>query len=467
MENTIKQNQIHHNQVHQNTEQRLERLLEAIDEGSLQQLKHMLSAMHPAEIAHFLESSPITKRRIVWDLIDIENEGEILIEVCDEVRSTLVDEMKTDELLESVKNLDVDDIADILQSLPESLIKETLSGMDRQQRKRVETVLAYDENTAGGMMDTATLTTRANVSVDVVLRYLRLQDDLLPLTDSLFIIDKYENYLGVLPISKLLTNQPEQMVSNIIEESPAIDANMASTEVAQLFEDHNYVSAPVVNEEGKLLGRITIDDVVDVIRDESEQSMMSMAGLDGEEDLFAPVLSSVKRRALWLGTNLLTAFLAAWVISQFSRTIEEAVALAFLMGIVPSMGGIAGSQTLTLVIRSLALGQISKANTQSLLNNEMLLGLINGIIWALIVFAISAFAFDDTSIGIVIGMAMFLNLLIAPLVGVTLPIILRKFGIDPALAGSVLLTTATDVVGYAAVLGLATLLLPYLRSIIG
>ena len=461
------ENQVQQNQVHQNTEQRLDLLSQVADTGSLEQLQRMLSAMHPAEIAHFLESSPIARRHIVWDLIDIKSEGEILIEVSDEVRNNLLEEMESDELLESVRNLDVDDIADILQSLPESLIKETLNGMDRQQRERVEAVLAYDEDTAGGMMDTETLTTRANVSVDVVLRFLRLQDDLLPLTDSLFIIDKYNNYVGILPVSKLLTSQPEQMVKDIFEESPAIDALMASNEVAQLFEDRNYVSAPVVDEHGRLIGRITIDDVVDVIRDESEQSMMSMAGLDGEEDLFAPVLSSVKRRALWLGTNLLTAFLAAWVISQFSRTIEEAVALAVLMGIVPSMGGIAGSQTLTLVIRSLALGQISKANTRSLLNNEMLLGLINGIIWALIVFAISALAFNDTSIGIVIGIAMLLNLLIAPLVGVTLPILLRKLGIDPALAGSVLLTTATDVVGYTAVLGLATLLLPYLRTLLG
>jgi len=422
--------------------------------------------MHPAEIAHFLESSPIARRHVVWDLIDIKSEGEILTEVSDEVRHTLLNEMESGELLESVIDLNVDDIADILQSLPESLIAETLNGMDRQQRERVEAVLAYDEDTAGGMMDTETLTTRANVSVDVVLRYLRLQDDLLPLSDSLFIIDKYNNYLGVLAISKLLTSQPDQMIRDIFDDSPAIDALMASHEVAQLFEDRNYVSAPVVDEYGKLIGRITIDDVVDVIRDESEQSMMNMAGLDGEEDLFAPVLSSVKRRALWLGTNLLTAFLAAWVISQFSRTIEEAVALAVLMGIVPSMGGIAGSQTLTLVIRSLALGQINKTNTRSLLKNEMLLGLINGFIWALIVFAISTFAFKDTSIGIVIGIAMLLNLLIAPLVGVTLPIILRRLGIDPALAGSVLLTTATDVVGYMAVLGLATLFLPYLRTLL-
>lgn len=454
--------------VHQNTEQRLEKLSQAIDAGSLDQLKKLLNAMHPAEIAHFLESTPISRRHYIWDLVNKDYEGEVLIELSEEVRANLVDDMESEELLETVKNLEVDDIADLLQSLPEKLIVETLNGMDRQQRMRVEAVLAFDEDSAGGMMDTQALTTRANVSVDVVLRYLRLQDELLPLSDSLFIIDQFGKYLGILPISKLLTSQPDDMVSDImITDVPAIAADMESHEVAQLFEDRNYVSAPVVDNEGNLLGRITIDDVVDVIRDESEKSMMSMAGLAKEEDLFAPVFSSVKRRALWLGTNLLTAFLAAWVISQFAETIEAAVALAVLMGIVPSMGGIAGSQTLTLVIRSLALGQISSSNTSSLINNELLLGLINGIIWALIVFAISAIAFNDTSIGIIIGIAMLLNLLVAPLVGVILPIILRKLGIDPALAGSVLLTTATDVVGYAAVLGLATLLLPYLRTVFG
>lgn len=456
------------NQVHQNTEERLERLSEAIESGSLFQLQRMINAMHPAEIAHFLESSPPNRRQFIWELINTKTEGEVLIELGEEVRSSLVDEMESHDLIKSVKNLDVDDVADLLQSLPESLIQETLDGMGRQQRERVEAVLGYHEDTAGGMMDTQTVTTRANVSIDVVLRYLRIQDDLPSHTDSLFIIDQFGRYVGVLSIAKLLTSQPESTVSEIMTtDYPAISASMASTEVAQLFEDRDYVSAPVVDGDGKLLGRITIDDVVDVIRDEGEHSMMSMAGLDEEEDLFAPVLSSVKRRALWLGTNLLTAFMAAWVIAQFAETIETAVALAVLMGIVPSMGGIAGSQTLTLVIRGIALGQIVKSNTRSLITKELLLGLINGVVWSFIVFAISAVAFHDTSIGIVIGIAMFLNLLIAPLAGVLLPIFLRRSGIDPALAGSVLLTTATDVVGYTAVLGLATLLLPFIRSFLG
>jgi len=456
------------NQVHQNTEERLERLSEAVESGSLFKLQRMMNAMHPAEIAHFLESSTPSRRQFLWELVDIDNEGEVLVELGEEVRASLVDEMESDDIIKSVKNLDVDDVADLLQSLPESLIKETLDGMSRQQRERVEAVMGYDEDTAGGMMDTQAVTTRANVSVDVVLRYLRMQDELPSHTDSLFIIDQFGRYVGILTIARLLTTQPDLMVSEIMStDYPAISANMASSEVAQLFEDRDYVSAPVVDDHGKLLGRITIDDVVDVIRDEGEHSMMSMAGLDEEEDLFSPVLSSVKRRALWLGTNLLTAFMAAWVIAQFAETIEAAVALAVLMGIVPSMGGIAGSQTLTLVIRGIALGQIVKSNTGSLISKELMLGLINGVFWAFIVFIISAFAFDDTSIGVVIGIAMFINLLIAPLAGVLLPIFLRKAGIDPALAGSVLLTTATDVVGYAAVLGLATLLLPFIRSILG
>lgn len=453
------------NQLHQNTEQRLERLSNAIESGSLTQLQGMLNAMHPAEIAHLLESSPPTRRRYLWDLIDAENEGETLIELGEEARASLIDEMESGELVEAVKDLDVDDVADFLQGLPNRVIEQTLSSMSRQQRERVEAVLGYDEDTAGGMMDTEIITTRANVSVDVVLRYLRMQDKLPSHADSLIIIDKYDKFIGVLSISELLVNQPDVRVEDIMDsKQPAIPASMSSTEVASLFEDRNLISAPVVDQDSSLLGRITIDDVVDVIRDESEHSMMGMAGLNEEEDLFAPVIPSVKRRALWLGTNLLTAFLAAWVINQFTETLESAIALVVLMSIVPSMGGIAGSQTLTLVIRGIALGQIGKSNMRSLLIKELLLGLINGIVWAIVVFLISVLFFDDVSIGIVVAIAMLLNLLIAPLTGVLLPIALRKIGIDPALAGSVLLTTVTDVVGYAAVLGLAALLLPFIRS---
>lgn len=454
-------------QVHQNIEQKLSRLTDVIESGSLFQLQDMINDMHPAEIAHVLESSPVSQRSIIWELIDLENEGETLIELGDEVRANLVDDMESGELVEAVKDLDVDDIVDFLQSLPHELTEQTLAGMGRQQRERVQAALAYDEDTAGGMMDTQVITIRPNVSVDVVLRYLRTQEELPSHTDTLIIINKYGKYTGILSLSCLLTSQPDETIQNILDDKhPAIPADMPSNEVANLFEDRNLITAPVVDRKGTLLGRITIDDVVDVIRDEAEHSMMGMAGLNEEEDLFAPVLNSAKRRALWLGTNLVTAFLASWVIKQFSDTLEAAIALVALMSIVPSMGGIAGSQTLTLVIRGLALGQIVKGNTRSLLNKELLIGLINGLIWAAVVLVISIIIFHDTGIGIVVAIAMLLNLLIAPLTGVVLPIILRKFGVDPALAGSVLLTTVTDVVGYAAVLGLAAVLLPYIRIIL-
>lgn len=447
-------------------EDRLASLSGAIESGSLFSLQRMLNALHPAEIAHLLESSPLEQRKIAWELIKRENEGLVLIELNDEVRSQLTEEMDTGDLIEALKDLDADDMADFLQGLPDTVIQETLAAMGRQERERVEVVLGYDEDTAGGMMDTEVVTIRSDVTVEVVLRYLRMKGELPSHTDHVIVVDSYDKYLGVASLSKLLTSQPEDPILFIMDhEYSAIPADLDNNEVAALFEDRDLISAPVINENGKLLGRITIDDVVDVIRDEAEHSIKSMAGLNDEEDLFAPILPSVKRRAIWLGTNLITAFMAAAVISQFTETIESAVALAVLMGIVPSMGGIAGSQTLTMVIRGIALGQIGKSNTQSLLRKELLLGLINGVIWAVVVFAISAIALHDIEIGILIGIAMLLNLLAAPLSGVLLPLTLRKMNIDPALAGSVLLTTVTDIVGYAGVLGLASMLLPSLRQL--
>ncbi len=437
----------------------------AIESGSLIRVQRMLNALHPAEIAHLLESSPPQQRKIVWELINKENEGAVLVELGEDVRASLVGEMDTGEVIDAVKNLNADDMADFLQSLPDTLISETLKGMGRQARERVEAVLGYNEDTAGGMMDTQAITIRADVSIEVVLRYLRMLEKLPSHTDNLIVVDKYDHYLGVLTLSRLLTSQPEDSVAERMNPNhKAILASSSSHDVATLFEDRDLISAPVIDSNKKLLGRITIDDVVDVIRDEAEHSVMSMAGLNEEDDLFAPVLPSVKRRALWLGTNLATAFLAAWVVSQFTETIESAVALAVLMGIVPSMGGIAGSQTLTLAIRGIAVGQLVKSNTISLLNKEIILGLINGLLWACIVFLISTFAFDNVSIGIVIATAMLINLLIAPLAGVALPLLLHKFNIDPALAGGVILTTITDVIGYAAVLGLAAIGLPYLNN---
>ncbi|PID46831.1 MAG: magnesium transporter [Proteobacteria bacterium] len=454
------------NQEHFSKEGRLASLSGAIESGSLFSVQHMLNALHPAEIAHLLESSPPEQRKIVWELVKRENEGSVLVELHDEVRSQLTEEMDTGDLIDALKDLDADDMADFLQGLPDTVIQETLSAMGRQERERVEVVLGYDEDTAGGMMDTEVVTIRPDVTVEVVLRYLRMKGELPSHTDHVVVVDTYDKYLGIMSLSKLITSQPDDSVLSLMDRDySAIPATLDNKEVSALFEDRDLISAPVINEDGKLLGRITIDDVVDVIREEAEHSIKSMAGLNEEDDLFAPILPSVKRRAVWLGTNLITAFMAAAVISQFTETIESAVALAVLMGIVPSMGGIAGSQTLTMVIRGIALGQIGKSNTRSLLEKELLLGFINGVIWALVVFAISAIALKDIEIGILIGVAMLLNLLAAPLSGVLLPLTLKKLNIDPALAGSVLLTTVTDIVGYAGVLGLASLMLPFLRQL--
>lgn len=455
--------------IQQNYEERLAFLHDSIESGSLFRIQRMLNSLHPGEIAHLIESSPPEKRKIVWELVEQENEGEVLVELVDEVRASLVEDMDVGELKEAVRGLDADDMADFLQSLPDTVIHQTLASMDLQDRERVQAVLGYHEDTAGGLMDTTTVTVRPDVTVDVVLRYLRRQKELPTHLDTLYVVNKHNTYLGSLSLATLLTHQPDEIVQDIMDtEHFIIPAHMPSPEVALIFEDRDLISCPVIDESSnRLLGRITIDDVVDVIRDEAEHSVMSMAGLNEEDDLFAPVISSAKKRAVWLGTNLLTAFMAAWVIGQFETTINSAIALAALMGVIPSMGGIAGSQTLTIVIRGMALGQITKTNTSSLFSKEILIGLLNGIIWAAVVFAVSAIVFGQPSIGMVVAMAMLLNLIAAPAAGVMLPVVLKRLGIDPALAGSVLLTTVTDIVGYAAVLGLAALTLPYWQSLLG
>lgn len=448
----------------QNSEQRLKAIDDAIESGALFQVRRALNALHPAEIADMLEAAPHGQRELIWELVEQENEGEVLIELNEDMRHSLVEEMDAGEILNAIKDLDYDDMADFLQSLPDEIIQQTLDGMDRQDRERVEAVLAYDENTAGGIMDTETVTVRADVTLDVVFRYLRHQHELPTHTDNLIVVSRYDQYLGILPLVDLLTSQPDLTVGAVMStDLPGIPADMPARNVARLFEDHNLVSAPVVDGSGKLLGRVTIDDVVDIIREEAEHSVMSMAGLDDEEDLFAPIISSSRRRAIWLGTNLITALLAAMVISRFEGTLEAKVALAFLMGVIPSMGGVAGTQTLTLVIRGLALGQLGQSNTRSLFFKELAVSLINGILWGAAIFFVAWFFMQDAGIGVVIGIAMVINLLAAAVSGVYLPIIIRKLNIDPALAGGVVLTTVTDVVGFAAVLWLATLLLPLFR----
>ncbi len=438
----------------------LDALSEALESGTLSRVRHMLNALHPAEIAHLLESLPPAQRELVWKLVDRDNDGEVLVHVGDEVRAGLIRDMDAEQLVAATEGLDTDDMADLVQDLPGTVIQEVLRAMDYQDRQRLESVLRYPEDTAGGLMDIDTVTVRADVTLDVVLRYLRRRGKVPEATDSLIVVNRDDKYLGILPLTAILTNEGDLTVAEVMDrEIKGILATLPESEVAKLFEDRDLISAAVVDEEGKLLGRITIDDVVDVIREEADHSVMSMAGLTEEEDIFAPVFPSARRRAVWLGVNLITAFIASWVIGQFQDTLEKVVALAVLMPIVASMGGIAGSQTLTLVIRGLALGQVGRSNTAWLMNKELAVGILNGLAWAGVVALVAILWFKDYELGAIIGVALVLNLLCAALAGVSIPIILRKLGIDPALAGGVVLTTVTDVIGFLAFLGLGTLML--------
>ena len=440
--------------------QALEALSQALETGTLQKARRMLNNLRPAEIAKLLESLPPVEREIIWELVEPENDGEVLLHVGEEVRNHLIQDMDPEDLAMASEHLDIDDLADFVQSLPNTLIDPLLQSLDQQHRERLESVLSYPEDSAGGMMDTDTITVRAAVTVDVVLRYLRRLGDLPSHTDKLIVVNRHNKYLGTLAINRLLTADPSSTVADLMDPSTeAIPANLPATEVASLFETHDLISAPVVDENRVLLGRITIDDVVDVIREEADHSVLSMAGLADEEDLFAPVLPSTRRRAVWLGINLGTAFLASWVVGQFEQTLEQIVAIAVLMNVVASMGGIAGSQTLTLVIRGITLGQVQPNNRMWLLNKELLVGFLNGLMWALVVAVIAVLWFQDINIGVVIAAATIINLLAAGLSGVAIPLILRRMKIDPAIAGSVILTTVTDVVGLFAFLGLATLFL--------
>ena len=382
------------------------------------------------------------------------------MEVGDEVRESLVRDMDVEELRAATGQLDLDDLADFVQSLPEKLTRDVLAGMRRTDRDRLDQVMAYPEDSAGGLMNLDTITVRGDVTLDVVLRYLRRRGEMPRHTDRLWVTDRYGHYRGELPIRRLLTESPDTLVSDVSRtDVDPLHALMSDSDVAKTFEDYDLVSAPVVDDNKRLLGRVTIDDVVDVIREEAEQSVMSMAGLNQEDDIFAPIVKSARKRAVWLGINLLTALLASWVIAQFEATLDRVVILAVLMSVVPSMGGIAGSQTLTLVIRGQALHQVNRRNIRTLLSRELGIGLLNGCLWALIVAGLVWAWFGDQQIGLIIGLALIVNMLMSAYAGTMLPVIMRRIGIDPALAGGVALTTVTDVVGLVTFLGLATWLL--------
>lgn len=431
----------------------------AIDQGDMNKAERILnSGLAPVDIAHLLESSHPKTRALIWELVNKDQEGEVLQYLSEDLQSHILSGLSTEEVVDITSDLEADDVADMLQQLPDQVTQEVLNSMDEQNRERVEAVLGYPEDSAGGLMNPDTVTIRPDISLDTVLRYLRRHRSLPEMTDSLLVINRSNEFIGTLPINKLLVSNPQQTVREVMStDVTAIPAMMDEVEVAKLFEKHDLVSAPVIDSNGLLLGRITIDDVVDVIRDTADHSLMSMAGLDEDEDTFAPALQTSRRRAVWLGINLLTAFAASAVIGLFDATIEKVVALAILMPIVASMGGIAGSQVLTLVIRGQALGHISSANVNWLFNRELIVALLNGILWASVIAVITLFWFDDTTMALIIGSAIIINLLVAAMSGAALPLILKSLNIDPALAGGVILTTITDVVGFLSFLGLATL----------
>jgi magnesium transporter len=437
--------------------EKLESLLNSSDSSRIADVSSMLNDMPPADVAHLIESSTPKLRQLLWQLVDTELEGEVIGELSEDLQSQFLAEMDASEVASMTEGMADDDIADILQQLPGAVTQEVLASMDQQDRARIERVLPYAEDTAGGLMTTDAITIRARVTLDVVLRYLRRHSEIPPMTDNLIVVNTQDQYIGLLPLRTLLVSDPSASVREMmVTDVSAIPAEMTDTEVARLFERNDWVSAPVIDTEGKLLGRITIDDVVDVIREDADHSFMSMAGLDEEQDTFAPVFKTTPRRALWLGINLITAFIAAGVINLFQDTIEKVVALAVLMPIVASMGGIAGTQTLTVIVRGIAVGQISRNNQSWLVNRELAVGVLNGLLWAAVVGMVASVWFNDWTLSLVIAIALVINLITASLVGALLPLFLNRIGIDPALAGGVILTTVTDVVGFLSFLGLAT-----------
>ena len=437
-----------------------ELLLEKLDSGRMRSAAMMVNSLHPSEIARLLESLPLKDRAVLWDMVDHDLEGDVLVELAEVVRDGLIKGMGTEDLVAATEGMEVDDLADLVADLPESVTQEVLQSLDKQDHERLQQVLAYDEESAGGMMNVDVVTVRPDVTLEVVSRYLRAAGEIPDGTDSIFVVSRDNTYIGSLFLSRLLTHDPDTMVANVMStDLMPIPAHTPSNQVVWEFENRDLLSAPVIDDDYRVLGRITVDDVVDVIRDEAEHALMGAVGLDEEDDMFAPVFKSATRRALWLGVNLGTAFLAAAVVDQFKTTLDAIVLLAVLMPIVPSMGGVAGTQSLVIITRAIALGQINSANVAGILRKELMVGVLNGIGWALIVSLFTYLWFGDWRIGGIIGAAMIINLVVAASAGFVIPLTLKRLKVDPALAGGVVLTTVTDVIGYMAFLGLAAIFL--------
>lgn len=427
---------------------------------NLVELQRKLDELHPADIAHILEALPLNERLTVWQLVKAERDGDILLEVSDAVRESLIADMDDHELLAAAKEMDADELADLAPELPRDVIHELMESLDAQQRERVRSVLSYEEDQVGALMDFEMVTIRDDVTLEVVLRYLRRLKELPGHTDKLFVVD-YDGILkGVLPIKRLLVNDPDKHVAEVMATDPvSFHPDEDAYDAAQAFERYDLVSAPVVDKNGKLIGRLTIDEMVDLIREESESEVLNMAGLREEEDIFASVWKSVGNRWAWLAVNLVTAFIASRVIGLFEGSIEKLVALAALMPIVAGIGGNSGNQTITMIVRAMALDQVGTGNTSRLVRKELGVALINGLIWGGVIGLVAYYLYGSWSLGVVMTGAMTLNLLLAALMGVMIPMTLVRMGRDPAMGASVMITAMTDSGGFFIFLGLATLFL--------
>ncbi len=432
-----------------------------VHKQNLVELQKKLDVLHPADVAYILEALPLNQRLDVWELVKAERDGEILLEVSDAVRHTLIADMDSDELLAAAEQLDTDELADLAPDLPKDVLQELLDSLDTSNRERLQSALAYPEDSVGALMDFDIVTIREDISLEVALRYLRRIAVLPDHTDKLFVVDRHDILHGVLPLKRLVVSDLDSGVSEIMAEDavvfhPEDDAN----EAVKAFERYDLVTAPVVDENNKLVGRLTVDTVMDFIREEAESDKLSMAGLREEEDIFSSVWNSVQNRWTWLAINLVTAFVASRVIGAFEGSIEKTVALAALMPIVAGIGGNSGNQTTTMIVRGLALGQIATHNMKSLLLKELGIGLLNGLLWGGVLGVLAYLLYSNVALGIVMTSAMTLNLLLAAVMGVMIPFTMTKFGRDPAVGSSVLITAVTDSGGFFIFLGLATIFLP-------
>ena len=431
-----------------------------VNKQNINKLKRLLADLHPADIADILESLPIDSRLVVWDLVRTESDGDILVEVSDAVRQTLIADMDTTELLAAAEQLDTDEIADIAPDLPENVLQELLESLDVQNRERLESALSYPESTVGALMDFDVVTIREDVNLEVVLSYLRKLGKLPSSTDKLFVVDKYGSILGILPLKVVVVNDQKTKVKDVMSSDSVLFApDDPAEDASDAFERYDLVTAPVVDKKNKLIGRLSVDAVVDFIKEEAENEKLSMVGLREEEDLFSSIWKSVKNRWAWLAINLITALIASRVIGVFEGSIEKVVALAALMPIVAGIGGNSGNQTTTMIVRGLALGQVNFTNIQRLIYKELGVALLNGILWGSVLGLFAFLLYENVYLGFVMTGAMILNLLLSAIMGVMIPLLLSKFGKDPAVGSSILITAMTDSGGFFIFLGLATLVL--------